>query len=72
MKQDITLTIGMFFDGTGNNEANTETVLNAFTAEDHTLTIPEAEFHLTTCARERFNISGTQTVSYTNYYTYIH
>lgn len=72
MRHDITLTIGLFFDGTGNNETNTMAILNAFSAEGHALNTPKAEAHLIACAQKCFNVSGIRAVSYTGYYTNIH
>ena len=42
-KREITLTIGVFFDGTGNNAVNTQNMLKAYTAERYNLDDPEAE-----------------------------
>lgn len=41
--REITLTIGVFFDGTGNNAINTNNMLKACTAVHFSLTNPEAE-----------------------------
>lgn len=72
MKREITLTIGVFFDGTGNNAVNTQNMLKAYTAGHYDLNDPEAESILAKCARENFGISGSGATSYTVYYTNIH
>ncbi|MGC0943613.1 PAAR domain-containing protein [Pantoea agglomerans] len=71
-KREITLTIGVFFDGTGNNAVNTQNMLKAYTAGHYNLNDPEAESILAKCARENFGVSGTGATSYTGYYTNIH
>lgn len=71
-KREITFTIGVFFDGTGNNAANTQSVLKAYTARHYDLNDPEAESILAKCTREDFGISGSGATSYTGYYTNIH
>ncbi|MBF7997516.1 T6SS phospholipase effector Tle1-like catalytic domain-containing protein [Rahnella laticis] len=72
MKREITLTMGVFFDGTGNNALNTQNNLKAYTAGHYDLNDPEAESILAKCARENFGISGSSATSYTGYYTNIH
>ncbi|WP_455916413.1 PAAR domain-containing protein [Pantoea agglomerans] len=71
-KREITLTIGIFFDGTGNNAINTQNMLTAYTAGHYDLDDPEAESILAKCAHENFGVSGTGATSYTGYYTNIH
>lgn len=71
-KREITLTIGVFFDGTGNNAVNTQNMLKAYTAGHYNLDDPEAESILAKCARENFGVSGSGATSYTGYYTNIH
>lgn len=71
-KREITLTIGVFFDGTGNNAVNTQNMLKAYTAGHYDLNDPEAESILAKCARENFGVSGSGATSYTGYYTNIH
>ncbi|WHQ77231.1 DUF2235 domain-containing protein [Pantoea sp. Lij88] len=70
--REITLTIGVFFDGTGNNAVNTQNMLKAYTAGHYNLDDPEAESILAKCARENFGVSGSGATSYTGYYTNIH
>lgn len=71
-EREITLTIGLFFDGTGNNAVNTHNVLKACAADHYDLNNPDAEFILAKCAREHFGVSGSAATSYTGYYTNIH
>ncbi|WP_052130784.1 phospholipase effector Tle1 domain-containing protein [Erwinia typographi] len=71
-KREITLTLGVFFDGTGNNAVNTQNMLKAYTAGHYNLNDPEAESILAKCARENFGVSGSGATSYTGYYTNIH
>lgn len=71
-KREITLTIGVFFDGTGNNAVNTQNMLKAYTAEHYNLDDLEAESILAKCARENFGVSGSGATSFTGYYTNIH
>ncbi|WP_394515095.1 phospholipase effector Tle1 domain-containing protein [Pantoea sp. SGAir0215] len=71
-KREITLTIGVFFDGTGNNAVNTQNMLKAYTAEHYNLDDPEAGSILAKCARENLGVSGSGAISYTGYYTNIH
>lgn len=71
-KREITLTIGVFFDGSGNNAINTQYMLKAYTAEHYNQDDPEAESILAKCAWENFGVSGSSATSYTRYYTNIH
>ncbi|MEC5764900.1 PAAR domain-containing protein [Enterobacter chengduensis] len=70
--QDVTLTIGLFFDGTGNNAVNTENMIKACTARHFDYTSAEAEVIMARCAREEFGVSGTGAGSYIGYYTNVH
>jgi hypothetical protein len=70
--REISLTIGVFFDGTGNNAVNTQNMLKAYTAGHYDLNDPEAESLLAKCAWENFGVSGSSAISYTGYYTNIH
>jgi hypothetical protein len=72
VKCNITLTIGVFFDGTGNNAANTESILQACGAGYHDLNFAGADALLAQCARDNFGLSGSEATSYTGYYTNIH
>jgi len=71
-KREIALTIGIFFDGTGNNAVNTQNMMKAYTAGHYNLDDPEAESILAKCARDNFGVSGSGATSYTGYYTNIH
>jgi len=71
-KREITLTLGIFFDGTGNNAVNTNNMLKACTARHYNLADSEAEGILGKCAKESFGVSGIGATSYTGYYTNIH
>nr|EMD2767880.1 PAAR domain-containing protein [Enterobacter asburiae] len=70
--QEVTLTIGLFFDGTGNNAVNTENMIKACTARHYDYTSAEAEVIMARCAREAFGVSGTGAGSYIGYYTNVH
>lgn len=71
-KREITLTLGVFFDGTANNAVNTANMIKAYTARHFDLSDPEAESILSKCAREDFGISGVHASSYIGYYTNVH
>ncbi len=71
-KRNITLTLGVFFDGTGNNAVNTQNMLAACTAAHFDLSDPDAESILARTAQEQMDISGTGAISYTGGYTNIH
>lgn len=70
--QEVTLTVGVFFDGTGNNAANTRSTLRAFTANHYRLSDPQTSAILEKLAREGAGVSGSGAISYTGYYTNIH
>lgn len=70
--QEMTLTIGIFFDGTGNNAVNTQNMLKAYNAQHYSLTDPDAQNILARCAREKMGVSGTNATSYTGYYTNVY
>jgi type VI secretion system Hcp family effector len=71
-KRGITLTLGVFFDGTGNNAVNTQNMLAACTAAHFDLSDPDAESILARTAQEQMGVSGTGATSYTGGYTNIH
>lgn len=71
-KREITLTLGVFFDGTGNNAVNTDNMLKAYTARHYNLADAEVEGILAKCAREDMGVSGLGATSYTSYYTNVH
>lgn len=71
-KREITLTLGIFFDGTGNNATNTDNMLEACTARHYNLADAEAENILGKCAKEEMGVSSLGATSYIGYYTNIH
>ncbi|PLY43213.1 type VI secretion system tube protein Hcp, partial [Lelliottia sp. F159] len=71
-KRNITLTLGVFFDGTGNNAVNTQNMLAACTAAHFDISDPDAESILARMAQEQMGVSGTGATSYTGGYTNIH
>lgn len=68
-KLEITITLGIFFDGTGNNAVNTDNMLSACTAKHYNLANSEAEGIIGKCASDDFGFSGVGATSYTGYYT---
>ena len=71
-KREITLTLGVFFDGTGNNAVNTDNMLKACTTEFYNLTNAETESILEKCAKDNFGVSGLGATSYKGYYTNVY
>jgi hypothetical protein len=71
-KREVTLTIGIFFDGTGNNAVNAANMMKACTAEHYHISGREAEMLLGKCARDKFGVSGIGATSYLGYYTNVH
>ncbi len=71
-KREITLTLGVFFDGTGNNAINTNNMIKACIAERYELDNIDAGAILGKCAREGMGVSGVGAISYTGYYTNVH
>lgn len=68
----VTLVLGIFFDGTGNNAVNTGNMLAACSAEHFRIDSPDAESILARNAAEKMGISGIGATSYLGYYTNIH
>lgn len=68
-KRGITLTIGVFFDGTGNNAHNSTD--RQATCSDG-MNDAESTSVLEQCIRLNRRVSGTTAVSYTGYYSNIH
>lgn len=68
----FTLTIGLFFDGTGNNAINTQNMLNVVAAGHYDLNDPQAQSILAKYARENFGVSGIRANSYLGYYTNVY
>lgn len=70
--QEITLTLGIFFDGTGNNAVNTQNMLEVFKAKHYQITDPDAVSILEKSAEEEMGITGVGAISYTGYYTNVY
>ena len=70
--REIVLTLGIFFDGTGNNAVNTNNMLKTCTAQHYNLASLEAEGILGKCARDEFGVSGIGAISYMGYYTNVY
>ncbi|OAT16426.1 hypothetical protein M977_04612 [Buttiauxella gaviniae ATCC 51604] len=70
--KEITLTIGIFFDGTSNNAVNTKTMLKSFTDSKYNHNAPDYASILEKYARDKLGISGSSASSYTGYYTNIY
>ncbi|MBL5945020.1 DUF2235 domain-containing protein [Enterobacter asburiae] len=71
-KREITLTIGVFFDGTGNNAINTDNMIKACIAQRYQLDDTDAGAILGKCAKEGMGVSGVGATSYMGYYTNVH
>jgi len=71
-KRDITLTIGVFFDGTGNNANNTTDRLNVCTGEHFGMDNADAQSAFIQCIQLKRGHSGTAAGSYLGYYTNVH
>ena len=71
-KREITLTLGVFFDGTGNNAINTENMLKACSSEHFNLSDKDAKTILIQCGQRQMGVSGFEASSYTGYYTNVH
>ncbi|WP_368277835.1 type VI secretion system tube protein TssD [Enterobacter cloacae] len=68
----VTLVLGIFFDGTGNNAVNTRNMPEALTAQHFDINSPDAATILARNASEKMGISGVGAGSYLGYYTNIH
>lgn len=71
-ERKVTLVLGIFFDGTGNNAVNTEKMLEACSAQHFDIDSPDAESILARNASEKMGVSGIGATSYLGYYTNIH
>ncbi len=71
-KREITLTIGVFFDGTGNNAANTADRLAACTGEHYGMSDAESASALAQCIQFNRGVSGTAAGSYLGYYSNVY
>ncbi|WP_349886147.1 phospholipase effector Tle1 domain-containing protein [Pantoea ananatis] len=71
-KREITLTIGVFFDGTGNNANNSGDRQTACSGEHYGMNDADAQSALIQCTRLKRGYSGTAAGSYLGYYTNVH
>lgn len=71
-KREITLTIGVFFDGTGNNANNSGDRQAVCTAEHYGMNDAESTSALEQCVRLNRGVSGTAAGSYLGYYSNVH
>ncbi|WP_392435904.1 PAAR domain-containing protein (plasmid) [Yersinia sp. HM-2024] len=71
-KREITLTIGVFFDGTGNNADNSTDRQKVCTSEHFGMSDADAQSALIQCTRLKRGYSGTAAGSYLGYYTNVH
>ncbi|MEG1212322.1 MAG: DUF2235 domain-containing protein [Leclercia sp.] len=71
-KREITLTIGVFFDGTGNNAANIADRQAACTGEHYGMNDADAGSAYSQCVRLKHGYSGTAAGSYIGYYSNVH
>lgn len=71
-KREVTLTIGVFFDGTGNNANNSGDRQDVCTAEHFGMKNEESESALQHCILLDRGLSGTAAGSYLGYYTNVH
>jgi hypothetical protein len=71
-KREITLTIGVFFDGTGNNANNSGDRQAACSGEHFGMNDAEATSGLEQCLRLNRGVSGTAAGSYLGYYSNIY
>lgn len=70
--EEITICIGIFFDGTGNNAINACNIINASITGLYDIFETDVESILKKYALEEFGVSGIRASSYTGYYTNIH
>lgn len=71
-KREITLTLGVFFDGTGNNANNTDARLKACNAEHYEMSSADAMSSLQQCVKITHGLSGISAGSHLGYYTNVH
>ncbi|WP_052118437.1 phospholipase effector Tle1 domain-containing protein [Erwinia oleae] len=72
LPQEVTLVVGIFFDGTGNNAVNVRNMLAACSGEHFRIDNEDVESILAETAHEKMGVSGTGAFSYTSYYTNVH
>lgn len=70
--REITLTLGVFFDGTGNNAVNTDNMLKACLTGSFNYTDSDAALLLAQCGKEKMGVEGIGATSYTGDYTNVH
>lgn len=71
-KREITLTIGVFFDGTGNNANNSGDRQAACSGAHYGMSDGESTSALEQCIRLNHGVSGTAAGSYIGYYSNVH
>ncbi|NUU69132.1 DUF2235 domain-containing protein [Enterobacteriaceae bacterium BIT-l23] len=71
-KRVVTLTIGLFFDGTGNNAGNLEQAIKAACGKSFNISSPNAGMILENVTRNTFKYSSLESTSYSGYYTNIY
>lgn len=71
-KRELTPTIGMFFDGTGNNADNTADRLSVCTGEHFGMDNADAESAQAQCVRLKYGYSGPSAGSHLGYYTNVY
>jgi type VI secretion system Hcp family effector len=71
-ERKVTLVLGIFFDGTGNNAVNTRNMLETLTAQHFDINSLDAETILARNVSEKMGIRGIGAGSYLGYYTNIH
>ena len=71
-KREITLTIGVFFDGTGNNANNSTDRQVACSGEHYGMNDADAGSAYSQCVQLKRNYSDTAAGSYLGYYTNVH
>ncbi|PIF14670.1 Uncharacterized alpha/beta hydrolase domain [Candidatus Pantoea floridensis] len=71
-KREITLTIGVFFDGTGNNADNTVASLDACSGEHFGMNDGDTQSAYSQCIQLKRGYSGTAAGSHLGYYTNVH
>jgi len=71
-KREITLTLGVFFDGTGNNANNTDARFKACNAEHYEMSSADAISSVQQCVKITHGLSGISAGSHLGYYTNVY
>lgn len=71
-RRDITLNVGLFFDGSGNNAFNTGEMIKILDNKGEDIAALHAQATMEKVAAEQFGIAGTAAISHCGYYTNIH